>query len=88
MCHWKRSDIPERLVLEVYARPPKDRFPVDEVLMRETGAPPKVVWAAMYREDSRGYLDCGVNLRGGWLTEEGKERLSTLRELERDEAPE
>jgi len=50
------------------------------VLMRETGAPEKVVWAAMMREDDRGSLDYGVNLRGGWLTKEGGgARLAALR---------
>ncbi|MAM24019.1 MAG: hypothetical protein CML55_01365 [Rhodobacteraceae bacterium] len=80
MRRWKRSDISERLVLEVYSRPFEERYPADEVLMRETGAPEKVVWAAMMREDDRGSLDYGVNLRGGWLTKEGGgARLAALR---------
>lgn len=31
------------------------------------------------REEDRGYLDCGTNLRGGWLTEAGKDVLMSLR---------
>ena len=75
---WKRSDISTKCVLGVYARPHKDRYPVDEVLQAETGAPKKVVWAAMQREEDRGFIDCGCSLRGGWLTEEGKFELKSL----------
>lgn len=75
---WKRSDISERLVLDVYSRPHGERYPADEVLMRETGAPRKVVWAAMIRELDRGSIEFGVNLRGGWLTKEGVARLANL----------
>jgi hypothetical protein len=79
MKRWKRSDISERLVLEVYSRPFDDRYPVEEVLTRETGAPEKVVWSAMQRECDRGHVEYGVNLRGGWLTEEGEARLAALK---------
>lgn len=73
---WKREHITTDYVLRVYARPHEDRYPVDEVIARETGAPLKVVWAAMRREEDAGHIDCGVNLRGGWLTEKGKQTLS------------
>lgn len=72
---WKRSDISTECVLGVYARPHKDRYPVDEVLQTETGAPNKVIWAAMWREEGRGFIEYGCNLRGGWLTKEGKSEL-------------
>lgn len=75
---WKRSDISQQTVLSVYARPFEQRYPVDEMIARETGAPIKVVWAAMMREDSKGHLDYGTNLRGGWLTEKGVDRLNEI----------
>ena len=52
---------------------------VDERLMAKTGLPEKVVYAAMEREDDRGYLEYGVSLRCGWLTEQGKACLAELR---------
>ena len=79
MRKWKRSDISQEQVLRAFALPylaGANRR--DEVLMRETGAPEKVVWAAMVREEDRGLIDCGVNLRGGWLTEEGRRRLAEI----------
>lgn len=79
---WKRSDITTETVLSVYERSFSDRFPADQKLMLETGAPIKVVWAAMMREDAKGFLDYGTNLRGGWLTEEGKTKLRKIRETE------
>jgi len=75
---WKRSDISTEQVLSVYARPFEGRYPADHVLMDETGAPLKVVWAAMCREDSRGFLNYGTNLRGGWLTEKGQAKLEEI----------
>ena len=80
---WKREDITTEQVLDVYARPHADRYPADEVLSRETGAPLKVVWAAMYREDDAGHLDYGSNLRGGWLTDKGKQTLAAIRRTDR-----
>lgn len=75
---WKRSDITQRMVLEAYACRKKDDC-VDEMLVKATGAPHKVVWTAMEREMSRGYVDCGVSLRVGWLTDAGHKRLACLR---------
>lgn len=77
---WKRSDISRRTVLEVYARPSRTRGPADEAIMRETGAPEKVVWAAMMREDDLGHIDYGTSLRGGWLTASGVAALNDILE--------
>ena len=77
---WKRSHITTARVLDVYSRPHEERWPVDEVLQAETGAPFKVVWAAMWREEERGFVDYGTNLRGGWLTSKGKTKLSEIME--------
>lgn len=76
---WKREHITTEQVLSVYARPHEERYPADEVISAETGAPIKVVWAAMQREDAAGNLECGVNLRGGWLTQKGRQALAELK---------
>jgi hypothetical protein len=79
MSDWKRSDITTEQVLNVYARPFEERYPADEVISAETGAPIKVVWSAMCREEDKGHLDYGINLRGGWLTDKGKQALAELK---------
>jgi hypothetical protein len=79
MTLWKRENITTEQVLSVYARPHEDRYPADQVIAAETGAPIKVVWAAMVREEDAGHLDCGSNLRGGWLTDKGKQTLEELK---------
>jgi hypothetical protein len=78
----KRSDITTLQVLDVYSRPFSERYPAEKVLAHETGAPEKVCWAAMVREDERGFLDYGSNLRGGWLTPLGAAKLKELKENE------
>jgi hypothetical protein len=50
-------------------RPPT-KF-VDAILKDGTGQPAKVVYRAMERAYSRGYIEYGVSLRSGWLTEKG-----------------
>lgn len=80
---WKRKDITTLMVLEAYERLYNDRRntpPVEKQLIEATGAPDKVVWAAMERESYRGYIEYGVNLRWGWLTGEGSSRLLLERE--------
>jgi hypothetical protein len=51
-----------------------------QYIQKETGAPEKVIYAAMEREDNRGLLEWGVSLRTAWLTKEGEQRLKQLRE--------
>jgi hypothetical protein len=46
-----------------------------QIIMEETGAPEKVVYAAMEREERKGYLEYGVSLRTAWLTDKGKDFL-------------
>lgn len=48
----------------------------DEVLQRQTGAPWKVIYAAMDRASDRGLIEYGVTMRSGWLTEAGKALLA------------
>ena len=51
-----------------------------EIIQAETGAPEKVVYAAMQREDDRGMIEWGVSLRTAWLSDKGKQKLAELRE--------
>lgn len=75
----KRSNITDEMVCRAYAKwsneecGPED-FPYD-LIMRETGAPMKVAYAAMERAFERGLLDYGISLRSGWLTDKGKALL-------------
>ena len=50
------------------------KYPYD-FLMEETGQPFKVCYRAMERAEGRGYIDCGVSLRTGWVTDKGYEYL-------------
>ncbi|WP_057766707.1 hypothetical protein [Cytobacillus praedii] len=72
-----RKDVPTILVLKAYEEYQKHRneFPY-EILSKWTGEPEKVCYSAMERDRAKGYIECGVSLRTGWLTEEGKEFLS------------
>lgn len=44
-------------------------------LCENTGAPPKVVLAALNRDADAGYLEYGLWVKAPWLTEKGKEYL-------------
>lgn len=44
-------------------------------LMQQTGAPEKVVLAAMERAYGRGLIECGVSLGTAWPTSSGREML-------------
>lgn len=44
----------------------------EDLLVKWTGQQVKVCYRAMERAADRGYIDCGVSLRAGWLTETGK----------------
>lgn len=54
-----------------YTLPP---FPY-EALAVETGQPEKVCFRAMERALDRGYIECGVSIRTGWLTAAGKQLI-------------
>ena len=77
------KDISDRQVCEAYAEAARQRgedwknpyeFPY-EILNRQTGQCVKVCYGAMERAEGRGYIEYGVSLRTGWLTEEGKKLL-------------
>lgn len=42
------------------------------LLSQETGIPEKVCYSAMQRDYLKGFIEYGVSLRTGWLTEAGK----------------
>ncbi|MFA5922335.1 MAG: hypothetical protein WC856_13750 [Methylococcaceae bacterium] len=48
------------------------------LLMKRTGQCEKVCLMAMERAAERGFIDYGVTLRSGWLTEKGEELLSHI----------
>lgn len=72
-----RKDISDIQVLRAYQKHKEgdSRFPY-EILSEETGQPEKVCYAAMERAAGRGFLDYGVSLRSGWITEKGLELLN------------
>ena len=44
-----------------------------ELLQIRTKECRKVCIRATQRAENRGFIDCGITLRSGWLTDEGKE---------------
>jgi len=76
----KRSDIPTLAVLEAADKAHTERRMMTwEYISEKTGAPKKVIYAAMEREDDNGYLEWGVSLRTSWLTDEGEAKLRELK---------
>lgn len=76
----KRHDISTLIVLlAAESAHSEKRFMTWEYIQKMTGAPEKVIYAAMKREDDRGYLEWGVSLRTAWLTNEGKAKLKELK---------
>jgi len=77
----KRSDIPDEVVCWAYwARKFYDLecFSSDILAKMYPDHPEKVIYAAMRRADDHGYIEYGVSLRGGWLTDKGKAFVKTL----------
>lgn len=71
------KDISDVQVLLAYRKAKEidfDKWPY-EFLMEWTNQPQKVCFRAMERAYDRGYLECGVSLRTGWLTKKGDEYL-------------
>lgn len=73
----QRKDISTLVVLAAYKKRWENDIhePVDEILMGSLNAPEKVVYAAMERDSDNGYIEYGVSLRTGWLTEKGEQYL-------------
>ena len=83
------KDIDDLEVLQAYADYWAARLATDaakrewiwpeKLLESRTGQAPKVCWRAMERCGRRGYLEWGVSLRGGWLTDKGARYLDDNR---------
>ena len=68
----KTSDITDKMVVEAAIEFQKDRSDfITDILQKKTGAPIKIVIAAMERADHRGLIDYGVSLRTAWPTDKG-----------------
>lgn len=66
-----RKDISDKQVCKAYSESKKcNKFPY-ELLTEWTGQPEKVCISAMERAYDRGYIEYGVSLRSGWLSEKG-----------------
>ena len=78
------KDISDRQVCQAYAdmwQRRKSGEPgvyADDLLEAATGQPPKVCNSAMERAYRRGLVECGMWLRGGFLTKKGEDLLSLI----------
>lgn len=76
------KDISDKQVCEAYVESKRQREEIPywyehpySILMRTTGQCEKVCYRAMERACDRGFIEYGVSLRTGWLTDEGKKLL-------------
>jgi hypothetical protein len=77
----KRADISTAEVLRAYRdRPMFGPWPT--AILMEKGYPAKVAYAAMEREERRGFIEYGVSLRAGWLTPKGERELARIEQEE------
>lgn len=68
----KRSDITSKTVIEACRDfHAGNSMPSWKLIMIRTGALGRVVYAAMARDEKRGYIDSGVSTRTGWPTAKG-----------------
>jgi hypothetical protein len=75
----RRIDITTKMVLDAAKMAHTEKTGMTwEYIQRATGAPEKVIYAAMQREEDKGYLEWGVSLRTAWLTDSGKSKLAEL----------
>lgn len=75
----KRSDITDAQIVKACQDAHKEHTKfASEILQEETGAPMKVIYAAMERADARGLIEWGVSLRSAWPTEKGLSILAQL----------
>jgi hypothetical protein len=75
------KDITDKEVCKAYVEFKKfcskgvcDNWP-HTILEKWTGQPWKVCYRACERAQDRGYIECGVSLRSGWLTDKGLELI-------------
>lgn len=72
-----RKDISDKQVVIAYAEyhnGARKEWPY-EILRRMTGQPFMVCYRAMERAAKRGFVESGISLRTGWLTDKGKALL-------------
>ena len=69
----KRADITDLEVCKAVKQAREDDTTTLEILKASTGAPKKVIIAAVQRTFDAGFLECGVSLRTAWLTQKGKD---------------
>lgn len=70
--------ITDKMVCEAYLEAKRcnfKKYPYD-ILMQITGLPEKVCYKAMERACYSGFIECGVSLRSGWLTDKGTKLIS------------
>ena len=85
------KDITDLQVVQAYAEMHRQREAdrgsghpsehADDILQRTTGQPEKVCERAMERAYGRGLIECGMWLRGGWLTAKGTALLTSNEKL-------
>jgi hypothetical protein len=76
----KRGDISTLIVLEAAEKAHSEKEMMTwQYIEQKTNAPEKIIYAAMQREDKRGFLEWGVSLRTAWLTVSGIAELEKLR---------
>ena len=73
----KRSDITDLDVVVACANREKYQFISDKLKEKFPLYPIKVIMSAIERASDRRYLDYGVSLRTGWLTDNGKALLES-----------
>lgn len=81
------KDISDIQVINAYIQSRQsnfDEWPYD-LLQRTTGQPVKVCYRAMERAASRGFIDYGISLRTGWVTDKGMALLNQQRQRDNDE---
>lgn len=68
-----------RITAEIWSRRESGEHSLwlDNLLHESTGEPMKVCYCAMERAYNRGLIDCGVSLRGAWLTDKGQALLQS-----------
>jgi hypothetical protein len=75
------KDIPDGEVLLAYERSSNENAPYPYIqLMEKYNCPFKVAYQKMQRLSDGNYVDYGVSLRCGWLTDKGKEALKKYKD--------
>ena len=81
------KDITDKQVVEAYQEYQKSvaeegylKYPY-EILRDITGEPEKVCLRAMERAEGRGFIECGVSLRSGWITDEGLKLIRSIEDV-------